>query len=175
MAKRWQPPPMNEPGADAGAPQVKVDEKVVRKMLQVNPAMRAGRTTFQVKRDLEGGQAVTTASERATTAAPRAASAAAPASGRTELDETLGFFLRGKEESFNQRLDELAARRRELESEEHAVRQALAAELAKFVSMLDDKVVALHGVAALSHHKSLLERLGVTPAQLLQEARRHRG
>lgn len=76
--RRWQPPPMSSPagsgmndaarsyhqapnaGPDSGhtpsaQPVLKVDERMVRKMLEMNPAMRAGRTTFQVKRALEDG------------------------------------------------------------------------------------------------------------------------
>lgn len=190
MAKRWRPPPMNEGSAgSAGAPssgssatpKLTVDEKVVRKMLQVNPALRDGRTTAQVKRDIESGQAVPAAGRRPTGApsmdAPSPASSATPATNgpRGELDETLGLFMRGKAMDLQGRLDDIAGRRKQLEVEEQQVRATFCDELARFVAMLDPTVVATHGVAALSRHKAVLERFGVTPAEVLEAVRRARG
>ncbi|MEO1174953.1 MAG: hypothetical protein AAFX94_23300, partial [Myxococcota bacterium] len=63
MAKRWQPPPMGpkKTAEEEPAGAVKVDEQVVRNVLKVNPELRDGRTTFQVKKALERGEGLTPA------------------------------------------------------------------------------------------------------------------
>jgi hypothetical protein len=70
--QRWQPPSMNKAQAhDARRPSgVKVDEQVVRKILKVNPALRAGRTTGQVKQSLERGEPLVKHETTAAAAAP---------------------------------------------------------------------------------------------------------
>lgn len=170
MAKRWQPPPMNEAGGESDAPKVTLDEKVVRKILQINPAMRDGRTTFQVKKDMEAGQSVRTGPEAV------AAPVTPPAAGgtRSELDDTIGFFMRGKGKELGEKLGDLGARRAALEEEERAVRAQFTADVAAFLAMLDPKIVAMHAVTALSKHKDLLGKVGLTPAAVLEQVRKSR-
>ncbi len=160
--RRWQPPPMD---SEPPSSKVRLDEKVVRKALQVNPALRAGRTTGQVKRDLEAGQAVRTE--------PSAAPVAS-GSSKSELDDTLGFFIRGKSEALASRLGEIAERKKALDAEEAAAKKELRDQLASFVALLDEATVAMHGVGALSKHKDFLAKLDVTPASLLEAARKGR-
>lgn len=179
MAKRWQPPPMNDQPRGEASPKVTVDEKVVRKMLQVNPELRDGRTTFQVKRDMEQGQVVRTDGRRSSgsvtsrNAPPGSPLASAPSGGtRQELDETLSFFIKSKRDALEKRLGELAAQRQALEQEEKTIRDSFAGDLAKFLAMLDPTIVAMHGVRALSAHQELLGLVGVTPSQLLETVRK---
>lgn len=177
MAKRWQPPPMNAPD-DTASPKVTLDEGVVRKMLQVNPELRDGRTTFQVKKDMEGGQSVATDGRRATGEVRRStgpqSAPPTPSTSKSELDDTVGFFMKGRTAELSEKLAALRAQRTALEEQERAVRDAFKTDLAKFVGMLDPQVVAMHGVSALSKHKAILDQVGLTPAQVLQEARKPR-
>jgi hypothetical protein len=148
--RRWQPPPMDSEPSSSN--KVRLDEKVVRKALQVNPALRQGRTTNQVKRDLEAG---------------KSSPPAAPAPSRNELDDTLAFFVRGKADALAERLAAIAERRKALDAEELAAKREARDALASFVGLLDEAAVALHGAAALAKHEGFLARLELTPTALL--------
>jgi hypothetical protein len=160
--RRWRPPPMKNEEAD---PKVRLDEKVVRKMLQVNPAMRGGRTTAQVKRDLEGGGGAVV---------EKPASAVPVTSTKAELDDALAFFIRGKAEKLSAELAAVAEKKKALDEEEAAAKRVVKEQLASFIALLDEGAVAMHGVTALSKHKELLAKLDLTPAALLDAARKAR-
>ncbi len=163
--RRWQPPPL-APDSGQGEPKVTVDEKVVRKMLKVNPDLRKGRTTAQVKRALESGEAVG--------GAPEAKAASAAPQGQSELEDTLGFFLRGKADKLRDDLAAIEHKRRALAEEEARLKAQLREQLAGFLSLLDAKAVDAKGAAALAKHAELLKVVGLTPQQLLEAARRGR-
>ncbi len=164
--RRWQPPPMEPPQKRQAelAPKVMVDEKVVRKILQVNPDLRQGRTTLQVKKSLERGEPVQ----------PPPAPIPQARQGASELADSLGFFLRGKAERLRERLTQISARRQALDAEEAQLRQDLAHEVGSFVALLDAQLVETHGAAALATHADLLAVAGLSPARVLESARRTR-
>ncbi|OGQ90037.1 MAG: hypothetical protein A2289_13645 [Deltaproteobacteria bacterium RIFOXYA12_FULL_58_15] len=176
---RWQPPPMNDQ-QPAGAKKLIVDEQVVRKMLQVNPALRKGRTTFQVKKAIERGDGLTREDSRtATSEAPRTFGQAdardvAPRSDAQELVETIDFFVRGKADKLKAGLDEIDARRRQLDAEEAQVRAKHCDQLISFFSLLDDGAVALNGKKALAKHSDFLAKVGLTSSTLLERINRTR-
>lgn len=178
MAKRWRPPPMaQEPPADAPAPakKVTVDEGVVRKMLQINPDLRDGRTTFQVKKDMESGQVVRTDGRRSNgelRSTPTSSAGGGGSTNKSELEDALSFFMKGKTQDLEAKRADIQARRRQLEEEERALREGLLQDVAKFLRMLDPTVVATHGVTALSKHKAILDQAGITPAQVLEAVRK---
>jgi hypothetical protein len=163
--RRWQPPPLTTEVATVA--KLMVDEKVVRKMLLVNPSLRRGRTTFQVKKALERGERVAVA-DLAVDATPTACTAA-PVAGRggRELEETIAFFVRGKTERWQERPAELAQRRRDLDEAEQRAKVELRQQLASFVALLDDQALALSGRTALAKHAGLLSELGTTVDELL--------
>ena len=171
--RRWQPPPM-EP-KDDGKGKVTVDEKVVRKMLTVNPSMRKGRTTFQVKKALERGESV---SAKQSGAAPRAdapavaAKGAGPAPAGRELEDTIDFFVRGKSERWAEKRAELAAQRQAIDEAESVARVELGGQLTSFVALLDDRAVAASGRAALAKHAGFLSELGLSVQALLEASQR---
>ena len=170
MARRFQPPPMEPEDPESG---VTVDEQVVRKMLKVNPDMRKGRTTFQVKKALEGGESIG-ATDRAAqdpAAASAEAPAGTPARAGSELQETVDFFVTGKADKLRARLAEIDVRRHELEAEEQQARAELAEQVVAFLALLDENAVAAHGKRALSRHTEFLAQVGLTPASLLEKVR----
>ncbi len=185
MAKRrWQPPPMNPQAKGGSAPQgpgqespsgVKVDEQVVRNVLKVNPDLRDGRTTFQVKKALESGESLSASAARPKGEASPAP-AAAPASVRSDqarqLAETLDFFMTSKGRELTGTLDEIAARRRLLDEEEKRARDDMRQKLVDFLLMLDTGVLALHGKDALQAHRELLSRIGLSATELLDRIKR---
>jgi len=165
--RRWQPPPMQQK-SDKPESKLSVDERVVRKMLKVNPDMRKGRTTFQVKKALEGGEAVgAKQATPATTGSPPAAPAGKSTS--TELQETIDFFVRGKSERLQALLNEVAEQRKSVDQHEQQGKAELAQQLQSFIKLLDEKAVATHGRSALAKHASFLKQLGLTPADLLRK------
>jgi hypothetical protein len=169
--RRWQPPAMGGGGSQPGT--IAVDEKVVRKMLEVNPALRQGRTTQQIKRAVEQGAPLVAAEP-----APPAYRPEERLGGSTELgaglDDAVGFFLAGKADGLRAALDEIAARRRALDDEERRVKEQLRDQVVAFIALLDGKAVQARGEAALGKHRELLGQLGVRPAELLELARRQR-
>jgi len=156
---RWQPPPMKS----AEVTKVTIDERVVRKMLRVNPELRRGRTTFQVKRALEQGEPLRGDDESA------GAQEARPAG--SELKEAVGFFVSGKADKLRAKLADIDLRRRALEAEEQRVRVDMGEQVVAFVGLLDDGTVAVHGNRVLSSHADFLAQVGLTPAALLNKAR----
>ena len=168
--RRWQPPSL-QPKVEA-ASKVTVDEKVVRKMLAVNPSMRKGRTTFQVKKALERGESIAATESTAAVVVPTTAlSSANPASDiRRELAETIGFFVRGKKERWQAKLADLAAQRHAVNEAQEQARTELSGQLISFVVLLDSEALASAGRGALAEHAEFLGELGLTAASLLDAA-----
>ena len=171
MSKRsWQPPPMTPAAPAEPAAAVKVDEQVVRNVLAMNPDLRDGRTTFQVKKALERGEALSAKEATAPTARPVAANS--DTDQARKLSETLDFFLTSKGRELGGVLDEIAARRRLLNEEEQRARAEMRQTLVDFARMLDPGVLAVHGREALQAHREILSCLGMTAADLLDLVKR---
>ena len=166
--RRWQPPPM-EPEKKS---KVTVDEKVVRKMLVVNPTLRKGRTTFQVKKALERGEGIVAREAPSDVALSSGSSTPATASLSRELGDTIDFFVRGKAERWKEKLAAFAAERKAVDEAQEQARTELRGQIESFISLLDDKAVAVAGRAALAKHAVLLKELGLTPQSLLDAARK---
>lgn len=176
MAKRWQPPPMGPKKSTEDEPEhVRVDEQVVRNVLRVNPNVRNGRTTLQVKKALERGGALGVNASPHEKRKERLTESKLEPSDRDaqhQLAETLDFFLTSKRRELQSELEEIAERRRRLDEEENALHEAMRQKLVDFTSMLDAGALALHGKAALASHRALLSTLGVTATELLDVVKR---
>jgi hypothetical protein len=164
---RYQPPPMAT--NVAARSKVTVDEKVVRKMLAINPALRKGRTTFQVKKALERGESISARQPVALAVAndPAMGVNKVGLATREELEATIDFFVRGKAERWAATRADFAERHRALDEAEAAARLALGSQLTAFMTLLDDRAVAVGGKAALTRHSGLLGELGLTVGSLL--------
>ena len=183
MAKeRWQPPAM-KPAADkqtsskTATPRVTVDENVVRKMLKVNPTLRQGRTTSQVKRSIERGDTLTGkpalgAPEALVTKPTGSISGASLPAGASELRDTMTFFLRGKLDGLSAKEAEIEERRKALNAELDAARVTVRQQVTAFLSLLDQETLARHGPAALAEHAKALAKLGLDTNTLVDNARR---
>ncbi|MBI5511678.1 MAG: hypothetical protein HY903_23220 [Deltaproteobacteria bacterium] len=170
--RRWQPPPM-ELNVDQSSSKVTVDEKVVRKMLAVNPSMRKGRTTFQVKKALERGESVA-ATDKSEVVATGASAHKPTAKPGAELQDAIDFFLNGKAKRLAEAEAELAAKRQALDAEAVRMRQELQEQVRSFISLLDLQTVAATGKAALGKHVDFLKAIDLTPAALVDAARKDR-
>lgn len=176
--ERWQPPPMKSPAppesAKKDSPKVTVDENVVRKMLKVNPTLRQGRTTHQVKKSLERGDSLMGESAKgsAGVSSPEPARPANLPSGAAELRDAVGFFLRSKLDALNAREADIEARRKALADELEAARAALRDQVQSFLGLLDQSALAQHGPAALAEHAKALSKVGFDTAAAIEAARR---
>lgn len=166
--RRWQPPPLNTTSeSEPKKSKVRLDEQVVRRVLEVNPNLRDGRTTLQVKKALESGQSLGRSPERATPAPEGGRRAPLRESSSRQLGETLDFFLTREGRELASRFEELAARKRSLEDEERALQRDARQRLVDFIAMLDPAVLARHGQDALEPHRQLLNTIGLSSAELL--------
>lgn len=177
--ERWQPPPMKPStppeSAKKDSPKVTVDENIVRKMLKVNPTLRQGRTTHQVKKSLERGDSLM--GDSAQKAAPSAGSSEPVAntklpSGAAELRDAVGFFLRSKLDALNAKEADIEARRKALADELESERSTLRHQVQSFLGLLDQSALAQHGPAALAEHAKALAKVGFDTAAAIDAARR---
>lgn len=156
MSAASNPYPAKTPAGRA----LRVDEAVVRNVLKVNPTLRKGRTTVEVKRALEAGEAF---SAHQPLPGPKSAQdCAAPLVGSAgQLSDAFSLFLSGRMQRLDVALGTVAERRRQLEAEEEALRKEAIEQLVTFASMLDSNLLRTHGAAALGAHRDLLERFGL--------------
>jgi hypothetical protein len=178
MAKeRWQPPAMKTSTAEkhasakAAIPKVTVDENVVRKMLKVNPTLRQGRTTSQVKKSLERGDSLMGATVPAASTAKAQRGAPLPA-GAAELRDTMTFFVHGKLECLSAKEAEVEERRKALDAELESARASVRQQVTAFLGLLDQETLAKHGPTALAEHAKSLAKLGLDTTTLVDQARR---
>ncbi|MBC7792262.1 MAG: hypothetical protein H7Z43_01020 [Clostridia bacterium] len=182
--ERWSPPPM-KPTADPSAQKdqdrkLTVDENIVRKMLKVNPTLRQGRTTSQVKKSLEQGDSLTGAKSGASanrTGADASSALEATRSGSlpisaAELRDTVTFFLRSKLEALTATEAEIANRRVALDAELESAQTTLRYQVRSFLGLLDQTTLAQHGPAALADHAKNLARVGIDTKTLIEDVRR---
>lgn len=165
--RRYQPPPMHDEGASVG--NVKVDEKVVRKILTINPGLRKGRTTFEVKKALERGESLA-ADRRA--ALPLGVGKQPPptTAAARDLEQAIALFMRSKADGFTQALQELQLQRQALNRAEAEARAALAEQLVAFVRLLDPKALTSAGRSVFLPFQDFLSQVNLTPAQLFERA-----
>lgn len=172
--QRWTPPAMNPgPKADTQESKVKVDEQVVRKMLKVNPALRAGRTTGQVKKALESGEPLI---KRREVVEVTPAKAVADDTA-VQLRDTIRFFVSGKADAYAATRQSIEERRRALDAELVAARAALREQIVSFVKLLDRGTVAANEAAltaAFADQAALLRELGLDVKAIAEAARKNR-
>ena len=170
--QRWQPPSMNqEAKGTTQTPKVKVDDQVVRKMLKVNPGLRAGRTTGQVKRDLESGQPLVKRE------AAKPADVTPASDTAAQLRDTIRFFLSGKADAFARTREDIDARRKALDEELASQRAALREQVLSFVKLLDRGTVEANEAAlaaAFAEQSALMRELGLDSKIIASSVRKTR-
>ncbi|MCK5689843.1 hypothetical protein KAI87_11265 [Myxococcota bacterium] len=167
MRRRWQAPAMNTAAGQNRKTQI--DEAVVRKMLRVNPAIRAGRSTMEVKVALEGGASLISQAAPQTIQ-PNFLATHSAESGH-ELHDALNFFVSNKERRFVAALDELEAKRRQLDESLRILKGRAAGEVVAFLALLDADTLHRDGAAALAPHTEYLNLLGTSVESILATSR----
>lgn len=152
------------PRAAAGAK--RVDVHVVRTVLQMNPAVRAGRTTGEIKKALERGEPLVPAH----TSAARAA-VSTGALQRSTGAEALTLFARDRLVALDQELEAIERERVRLDQREAGLRDVARGAICGFVTLLEPAArdEAVHALRALAPE---LEKRGVSLGSLGQGGRR---
>ena len=170
--QRWQPPSANKSAAREPG-KVKVDEQVVRKMLKVNPGLRAGRTTAQVKTSLERGEPLVNRAAQA----KAEGSWAPPRDTPSQLRDTLRFFLSGKADAFTTKRQDIDAKKKALDDELAGARASLREQIIGFAKLLDRDTVLANETAlatAFAEQGGLLRELGLDAKVIAEAVRRDR-
>lgn len=143
---RWQPP------SKPAAPGFKIDDRILAKVAEINPALAAGRSTAQMRKEL---------------LAKPSQPAAPVASCSSEMDQALTFFLNGKADALQRRMLDIAERRRALEAEEQQLKLLFKQQLQSFVALLDSEAVRMHGPSSFAKHQKLLHSLDINVADVV--------
>ena len=134
------------------APQrIVVDERVVQKVLEMNPSLRRGRSTQQIKEALERGERLT---------GDTGQRCDGPTDRGGALAHAIDAFIANKRQELAARVQTLEAERRALEVAEATERAKVKGEVLSFLSLLDGPLVSQFGGAALSRHADFLRSLG---------------
>ncbi len=136
------------------APKARIDEDVLEKILEVNPSLRQGRSTAEVKADLEDGQAVSFAAQQ-----PE------PQAKTSDLAKTVDFFLRAKGSSFEDAQEGFEARQKKLDEERRAFAMATRQEIEAFLNLVGRDSAEVRKV--LAKHQELL---GALPTHVSRRA-----
>lgn len=136
--------------------QPRIDERFLDCTLEVNPHMRGGRTTTEVKQALLD-------EVRART------SGAAPV-GNIDLSIIVDGFLQTQWQGYQQVADDIARRQAELEAELAAQKTALHQKVQTFLRMLDAGTLKTLGAQSIAKHRELLAELKVSATQLFDQA-----
>lgn len=168
--KSWSPA-LELPTPPVG-PRLCVDERIVRKILRVNPAMRQGRTTGEVKEALDNGESLLRpVDQRTILPGLKAADLCSPAGAEPPnryFEDALAFFLSGQKQHLNTILDDISERRAALEAEEQQAKATARSRVLAFVSMLDATLISSHIATALASQTDFLAQLVLSPGQILE-------
>lgn len=138
-------------------------EHLVKKSLDVNPGLRAGRSTQEVLQNLRK-EAVNPAGAQASTSAKPKASVS------EKRRKTMEFFLEQKAEEYRESADHIALRMKALEHELAGVRETTVDELIDFLSLISGGTDSPEAREVLRTYRDLLKELGVSDNDILQAA-----
>ena len=142
-------------------------EHLVKKSLDVNPGLRAGRSTQEVLQNLRK-EAVSPAGSQAS------ASAKPKASVSEKRRKTMEFFLEQKAEEYRESADHIALRMKALEHELTGVRETTVDELIDFLSLISGGTDSPEAREVLRTYRDLLKELGVSDSDILEAASNRR-
>ncbi len=162
------------PGAAGDTPGLRLDEEMVRKSLSVNPALRQGRETRKVLRDLQdmARRKVTSgsASDDRAAAAPNAPVAF---EGKDPRLQTIDIFMRDRTQSFADATAGFEARVEAVRSEQDQARRNTVAEILELVGVLLLSGADTQGVlTTLRRYRDLLCALKISEADIVDRARK---
>lgn len=138
--------------------QPRIDERFLECTLEVNPQLRAGRSTAEVK-----AQLLAEARARHASTTPTGAPA-------LDLSVIVDGFLQSQMQGFEQAKSDIAQRHAALDAELQAHQAALFQKVQTFLRMLDANTLKAIGPNALAKHRKLLAELKVSASQLFDQA-----
>lgn len=142
-------------------------EHLVKKSLDVNPGLRAGRSTQEVLQNLRQEAVNTPAADAGASPRPKASMA-------EKRRKTIEFFLEQKAEEYRESADHVAIRIKALEHELTGIRATTADELIDFLSLISGGTDSPEAREVLRNYRDLLKELGVSDNYILQAASNRR-
>jgi hypothetical protein len=163
--------PSNIPHTEAGSGP-ELAEHLVKKSLDINPALRRGMATHEVLEELRK-EAVARSQHGATQ--PEAAPAQASRANLSDRRKsTVAFFLEQKAQEFDAAAGEIAVRERLLLNEKQELQKRIAQDLVDFLSLMSGGVDAPECHEILKDFRGFLTKLGSSDADLLRQAKNRR-
>ena len=158
-----RPQKAEAPKATCSDSDLQLMEHLVKKSLDVNPGLRAGRSTQEVLQNL-----------RKEAVDPASAGAAAQARPKASVSEkrrkTMEFFLEQKAEEYRESADSIMIRMKALEHELTGVRETTVDELIDFLSLISGGTDSPEAREVLRQYRDLLKELGVSDDDILRAA-----
>ena len=158
-----RPQKAETPKATCSDSDLQLMEHLVKKSLDVNPGLRAGRSTQEVLQNLRKEAVNKPEAEASVAAKPKA-------SVSEKRRKTMEFFLEQKAEEYRDSADEIILRMKALEHELAGVRETTVDELIDFLSLISGGTDSPEAREVLRTYRDLLKELGVTEADILQAA-----
>ena len=138
-------------------------EHLVKKSLDVNPGLRAGRSTQEVLQNLRTEAVKKPAAQEEAATKPKA-------SVSEKRRKTMEFFLEQKAEEYHESANHIVLRMKALEHELTGIRETTVDELIDFLSLISGGTDSPEAREVLRTHRELLKELGVTENDILQAA-----
>ena len=162
-----RPQKAETPKATCSDSDLQLMEHLVKKSLDVNPGLRAGRSTQEVLQNLRKEAVGKPVDQAATPAKPKA-------SVSEKRRKTMEFFLEQKADEYRESADEIILRMKALEHELAGIRETTVDELIDFLSLISGGTDSPEARDVLRTYRDLLKELGVTDSDILEAASNRR-
>ncbi len=155
------------PAAEAGKPDIQLMEELVKKSLDVNPALGGGRDAKQV---------IASFKEEASGAARTSPGAMPPprASLAERRKATIKFFLEQKQEELEELSADITAREKLLAEERRQLQQRVYEEVVDFLALVSGGTESQEAREAVHECRSFIAELGVTEIDVIKGAQKRR-
>jgi hypothetical protein len=169
MTSRMTNHPLLNTGKRNPAGGIRVDKRHLRQVMEMNPQLSHGGSEEEFQSYLEAGgsiqfgdqftrQSQTPVEEKAP---EQQTSQNKNDSSLQEFEEVVGLFIKTCTSQFANEMDDLSARRQQLDEEEKKIRDTTSHRLQKFIQLLDPGTVSVFGRQVLKKFTLNLNKLGV--------------
>lgn len=164
----------SEESTGTDKPELELMERLVKKSLDVNPSLKAGRDTRGALEALR--QQAVARSKQSPGESGGTSGAAEPGSDLSSRRQSaIAFFLDQKASEFQGQIDDIIARERALEAERAHLRERVLDEVADFFGLMSGGADSPEAHHVLRDHLAFLKSLGVSESDIVTRARRRAG
>ena len=169
MASRMTTHPLLNTSKQNSAGGIRVDKRHLRQVMEMNPHMSNGGSEEEFQSYLEAGGTIQFG-DQFTRESPTSFEEQAPEqqtsesksdSSLQEFEEVVGLFIKTCTSQFSNEMNDLSARRQQLDEEEKRIRDTTSHKLQKFIKLLDPGTVSVFGRQVLKKFTLNLNKLGV--------------